>query len=177
MGIPSARRNKHGKNLFLIDHDYRRPKLSEFSLGEIKSATIGRRAVLCGAAAFLFNSLASDTSQAAVAATGVKQVGKKLQVTLSKNKGLAKVGGAVTIKLSDGSQIALIRTSSAMSGFKALNLSCTHQGVTVEENGSGWICPAHGSQFDLVGKVERGPASANLYSYPTKATKTTVTIG
>lgn len=46
--------------------------------------------------------------------------------------------------------------------FEALSLSCTHLGCTLEEDGAGYSCPCHGSQFDDEGKVLTGPAEENL---------------
>ncbi|HAG52890.1 MAG TPA: ubiquinol-cytochrome c reductase iron-sulfur subunit [Alphaproteobacteria bacterium] len=41
---------------------------------------------------------------------------------------------------------------------------CTHLGCVPNNGGNfdGWLCPCHGSQFDLSGRVRKGPASANL---------------
>jgi hypothetical protein len=150
--------------------------LNELNLEDTKSAHIGRRAVLCGAVAVVLG-LSTDIASASVPAIGVKQVGKKIQIALAKNKSLAKVGGAITIALGDGSSVAIARISSAVNGFVAINLSCTHQGVTVEQQGSTWICPAHGSTFNTSGKVLRGPANQALFKYPIAATAKTVTIG
>ena len=150
--------------------------MSESNFEGVKSAPIGRRAVLCGAMAVAFG-LSSDIASASTSAVGVTKVGKKLQLTLAKNKSLAKVGGAVTVPLSDGSTVAVVRTTKAANGFVAINLSCTHQGVTVEQQGSKWICPAHGSEFDSAGKVLRGPANSALFKYPVAATAKVVTIG
>ena len=150
--------------------------MSEFNLEGVKSAPLGRRAVLCGAMAVALG-LSTDIADASTVAVGVKQVGKKLQISLAQNKALAKVGGAVTFALSDGSSVAVVRTSAATNGFVAMNLSCTHQGVTVEQQGTNWVCPAHGSTFDKSGKVLRGPANSALYKYPVAATAKVVTIG
>lgn len=150
--------------------------MSDFQLEGVKSAPLGRRAVLCGALAMAFG-IGADVAQASTVAVGTKQVGKKLQLTLAQNKSLSKVGGAVTINLSDGSTIAVVRTTSAANGFTALNLSCTHQGVTVAQQGNTWVCPAHGSAFDKAGKVLRGPANSALFKYPVTATAKVVTIG
>jgi cytochrome b6-f complex iron-sulfur subunit len=49
-------------------------------------------------------------------------------------------------------------------GFSALSLVCTHLGCTVEEAGSGFACPCHGSRFDPQGEVQRGPAARALAS-------------
>jgi cytochrome b6-f complex iron-sulfur subunit len=51
---------------------------------------------------------------------------------------------------------ALISRTDA--GFSILSLVCTHLGCTVENKPEGFICPCHGSRFDLNGKVTRGPA-------------------
>lgn len=41
---------------------------------------------------------------------------------------------------------------------------CTHLGCIPLEGGNngGWGCPCHGSQFDISGRVRRGPAAKNL---------------
>ena len=59
--------------------------------------------------------------------------------------------------------------------------NCTHLGcvpIGHQGNFEGWACPCHGSQFDAVGRVRRGPAPTNLpippYSF---AADTKVRIG
>jgi len=47
-------------------------------------------------------------------------------------------------------------------GFLALSLVCTHLGCVVEQEANGFICPCHGSQFDMDGKVTHGPAVNQL---------------
>ena len=137
---------------------------------------LSRRAVLCGAA-LLAVGLTTEKALAAVPATGVSQVGKKLKIDLTKNKALAKVGGAIQVDLSDGSSLAVIRNAAGNKGLVALNLSCTHNGVTVMQQGNGWICPAHGSQFELNGKLVQGPARSALQKYPISVTGKTALIG
>ena len=48
------------------------------------------------------------------------------------------------------------------SGFSALSLTCTHLGCTTKQDGSGLICPCHGSRFEEGGEVLRGPAEKPL---------------
>jgi Rieske Fe-S protein len=153
--------------------------MSEFNLDSVKSAPIGRRAALCGAVAIALgiSTDVMDLASASSPAVGIKQLGKKLQLDIAKNPSLKKVGGAVTIDLGDGSSVAIIRTAASVNGFTAMNLACTHQGVTVVQQGNTWSCPAHGSQFNNTGKVLRGPASQALYKYPVTATAKSVTIG
>lgn len=47
-------------------------------------------------------------------------------------------------------------------GFRAFSLICTHLGCTLEESEVGFSCPCHGSEFDTVGNVRKGPASDDL---------------
>lgn len=54
--------------------------------------------------------------------------------------------------------------------------NCTHLGcvpIGHQGNFEGWACPCHGSQFDAVGRVRRGPAPINLpippYAFETDA--------
>lgn len=47
-------------------------------------------------------------------------------------------------------------------GLRAISLSCTHLGCTVEQRNFGFECPCHSSRYDLDGLVLKGPASSNL---------------
>ncbi len=50
-------------------------------------------------------------------------------------------------------------------GLYALTARCTHQGVTVTDDGSEFYCPAHGATFNYDGTVTGGPAATNLVHY------------
>ncbi len=47
-------------------------------------------------------------------------------------------------------------------GFSAVSLVCTHLGCTVEQKGSGFVCPCHGSRYDSSGNLLHGPAKQAL---------------
>lgn len=47
-------------------------------------------------------------------------------------------------------------------GFRAMSLSCTHLGCTVEQTENGFVCPCHGSRYDQNGNVLQGPAKKPL---------------
>ena len=55
-------------------------------------------------------------------------------------------------------------------GFSAISLVCTHLGCTVESKPEGFACPCHGSRFDLLGNVTRGPAGKSLNFLRTSVT-------
>ncbi|MBK5296938.1 MAG: ubiquinol-cytochrome c reductase iron-sulfur subunit [Vicinamibacteria bacterium] len=51
-------------------------------------------------------------------------------------------------------------------GFAAVSAVCTHLGCTVRHvEGEGFVCPCHGSRFDLEGQVRQGPAPGPLPWY------------
>lgn len=63
--------------------------------------------------------------------------------------------------------------------FNALSSVCTHQGCIVStfDAGSGqFVCPCHGSRYDVNGKVTQGPASAPLTKYQTQFSNEKLTI-
>ena len=135
---------------------------------------VSRRAVLCGLAVLTLG-LVPDT---AIAATGVKVLANgKVDVTLSRNPALRKVGGVVQFTDGAGQEIALVRTGKAANAYRAINLSCTHEGVTVRRSSGKWVCPEHRAEFSINGDVKVGPAKANLASIPVKVAKTKVTVG
>jgi cytochrome b6-f complex iron-sulfur subunit len=51
--------------------------------------------------------------------------------------------------------------------YLSLLLLCTHMENNLNSTGNGYICPAHGSRYDLNGNVLVGPASDPLTSFPT----------
>lgn len=135
---------------------------------------VSRRAVLCGLAVLTLG-LVPDK---AIAATGVKVLANgKVDVTLSRNKALRKVGGVVQFTDGAGQEIALVRTGKSAKAYRALNLSCTHEGTRVMRSGSKWVCPNHRAEFAINGNVKIGPARSNLAAIPVKVSKTKVTVG
>ena len=141
-------------------------------------SSISRRQILCGVLLASVGLAVDTLPDIANAATGITVLKNgKLQISLAANKKLAKVGGAVLIQLSDGSELAVVRTAAGLNGFSALSLVCPHMGGTVAEIGNQWICPLHGSTFTLNGSLVRGPAQIGLSKYPIKATTKYLTIG
>jgi Rieske Fe-S protein len=135
---------------------------------------LSRRSVLCGLALVTLGLLPDS----AIAAGNVSVLANgKVEVSLASNPNLKKSGGVVQFQDGNGRQLALIRTGSGASAFKAIDLSCTHQGVTVNRNGSEWLCPAHGSRFALDGKLKSGKARTDLRTVAVKVSATKVVVG
>ena len=135
---------------------------------------VSRRAVLCGLAVLTLG-LVPDT---AIAATGVKVLANgKVEVTLSRNPALKNVGGVVQFTDGAGQSVALVRTGKSTNAYRALNLSCTHEGTNVQKSGSKWVSPNHRAEFAINGDVKVGPARANLVQLPVKVSKSKVVVG
>ena len=135
---------------------------------------VSRRSVLCGLAVLTLGLLPDS----AIAAGKVQVLASgKVEIALASNPELKKVGGVVQFQDGNGRQLALVRTGSGASAYKAIDLSCTHQGVTVNQNGSEWLCPAHGSRFAINGKLLGGKARSDLRSVAVKVSGTKVIVG
>jgi Rieske Fe-S protein len=48
------------------------------------------------------------------------------------------------------------------SGLRAISLTCSHLGCTIEERNFGFECPCHSSRYDMDGIVLKGPAASSL---------------
>lgn len=53
----------------------------------------------------------------------------------------------------------------------AVGLICTHLGCTVSVTPEHFVCPCHGSRFDLDGNVLTGPADRPLPRYPVRVSE------
>ena len=63
--------------------------------------------------------------------------------------------------------------------YAAVLLRCTHRGCTVQPAGDLLECPCHGSRYNTVGEVVKGPAPRNLrpYAVTTDAEHVRVALG
>ncbi len=87
--------------------------------------------------------------------------GGDIIVKISENPALTSVGGSVSVT----DELMLIRMDE--STFFAVSLICRHKGCTVELEGDKFVCPCHGSEYTLKGKVTQGPAKDNLKTFET----------
>lgn len=75
----------------------------------------------------------------------------------------------------------LAAAEGASAEWTIVGANCTHLGCVptkVEEGLDGWLCPCHGSKFDVTGRVTKGPAPTNLPLPPfTFASEEQIIIG
>lgn len=81
------------------------------------------------------------------------QENKKLVIPFNKNKAVDFADEYIIINKDDTPKI--------------LSAHCTHLGCKINETINGrLVCPCHGSEYDLDGKVVKGPAYKNLEIIP-----------
>lgn len=102
---------------------------------------------------------------AAVAMTHVTPVGGTVRLLLQDHPQLDRPGGFLRV-LPEGSADPLYILAMDGGGYVALSPICTHLGCTVDVRGEHLVCPCHGSTYDRVGRVLRGPAERSLRQYP-----------
>jgi Rieske Fe-S protein len=107
-----------------------------------------------------------DSGSAEPAASSVSGGGGAALATLAD----IKVGESASAK-AGGKNLLVTRTSDATA--VAFSAVCTHQGCTVEPDGTSFSCPCHGSKYKASdGSVVNGPATRAL-----AAVQVTVTNG
>lgn len=134
----------------------------------IKRSAVG---VIAGGAMLSTINIEALTGSGAAKAI-FRKSGDDVIVKLSDNAALTKAGG--NIKVSD--ELILIRKSETE--FLAVRTICSHKGCDVELEADKFVCPCHGSEYTLDGKVTQGPAKENLKTFETifDSDKGTVTI-
>lgn len=130
--------------------------------------TLGTAFQACG------GSSTSPSSAPALPSVSGTLVNRNLSITIDASSPLAAVGGAATVQASTGTYL-IART--AQSAFTALTAVCTHEGCAVSGfANSVYVCPCHGSEFNMSGGVVQGPAASPLRQFPTTFAGNVVTI-
>jgi len=91
---------------------------------------------------------------------------------------IANTNTRALVKYNNGSGSILVEHNSDDT-YKALSGICTHQSCVVSEfdgSKSVFVCPCHGSQFDLNGNVKQGPATTKLSTYNTRVENNSLVI-
>jgi cytochrome b6-f complex iron-sulfur subunit len=97
-----------------------------------------------------------------------------ITLTIDSSSPLSAVGSAALVQTSIGDFLV---AHTAQDAFVALSAICTHQTCTITGFGNQrYVCPCHGSTFDINGRVLGGPAPAPLPQHPTQFTSGVLTI-
>lgn len=99
-----------------------------------------------------------------------------VSVNIDSSSPLFKTGTAALVNFSNG---AVLVDHPSNNTFNALSSICTHQGCQVSGYDSGssqFICPCHGSRFDINGNVVSGPAPSPLSKYPIQISNNQILI-
>ena len=102
--------------------------------------------------------------------------GGNVVVSVDSSSPLSKTGNAALVNYSGGSVLVDHPTNNV---YNALSSICTHQSCQITGFDSGnnqFICPCHGSRFDINGKVIQGPAGSPLTKYQTQLNGAQLTI-
>jgi cytochrome b6-f complex iron-sulfur subunit len=103
----------------------------------------------------------------------------KIVLTIDSSSPLASTGTAASVHYQSGS---ILVDHPSDNVFNALSSICTHQSCTIDSFDSGksqFVCPCHGSRFDVNGNVVQGPAGSPLPKYSTQfeGDQLTINIG
>lgn len=134
---------------------------------------ISRRSLFAGVCAVV--ALGGSEVPAAANTVVKKLPGGKLSVKVKDLPALSSVGGATRIGSIKGVPVGIARIGT--NKYTAFNLRCPHQGITVTKTESGWMCPAHNSEFESDGDLVLGPATTALARVPIKFSRGVATIG
>ncbi len=132
------------------------------SNGLTRRQALAAAAALCG-----FGAVAAT-------GTGVAQASGTLRVQLSKYPALKKVGGVALVGSLNGASVAVVRTGRTR--YVALDRRCPHAGGIVSQSGSDWVCPLHGSRFDIDGDKVSGVTPTGLRRLKTSLSSGVLTI-
>lgn len=141
-------------------------------VGETRRTFCARAATLAvfgGALGAVLQGCSSPTSPSnvpALPAVNGTRVSGGITLAIDGSSPLSAVGTAALVQTSIGDFLV---AHTAQSSFVALSAICTHQTCTITGFGNqNYVCPCHGSTFDVNGRVLGGPAAAPLHQYPTQ---------
>ncbi|PTQ95138.1 cytochrome b6-f complex iron-sulfur subunit [Mucilaginibacter yixingensis] len=91
------------------------------------------------------------------------------------NNNIPNIGDSIK---SSGVILVRIAAGNIAASFTAVQLSCTHQGSSINYNTTQgiFICPNHGSEFSKTGALLLGPAALPLHQYSVVISGNTLTV-
>ena len=94
---------------------------------------------------------------------GLDVLTSDMTISLAEHSELADRGETALIVAGLVCPIAVTRTGA--DAFAVTGTECNHQHCCVDRALDGWVCPCHGSAFELDGALKNGPATAGLTGY------------
>ena len=179
------------------DFKFKKPQLSGAEKSRRQFITYTSSAVAaCGCVAVAVPFISSigpaedvlSTTTIEVDVSSLKQGGSKIVMWRGKPVFIRKLTKAEIELEQEKEQSSLLEPQTyeqrvLKDGIIVTKANCTHLGCIpgeVKNKGEkhGWKCPCHGSQFDTIGRVRKGPAAENLKIPPYKfVSDTTILIG
>lgn len=117
----------------------------------------------------------------AIAACSTKETTKNTSVSQEwqqiGNSSELNNNGKLLAKNTSVGEVLVVKTSQ-QNNLVAVNPTCTHAGCTVEwkSDTNKFVCPCHGSEFNIDGKVHTAPATTPLTTYAVKVEGDSVLI-
>lgn len=108
-----------------------------------------------------FSATAVERGQVLVPRAELSQLGGPADVLFVRAAGAP---GAIAVRLGSSGR------------YTAVLALCTHRGCEVAAQPQGYLCPCHGSRFDLAGEVVEGPAERPLLPLPVQASADGIAI-
>ncbi len=99
-----------------------------------------------------------------------------VKLTVNSSSPLSKTGTAAMVNFPNGQ---LLVDHPSANTFNALSAVCTHAGCLITNFDSGssqFVCPCHGSRYDVNGNVVSGPAPSPLQKYQAQFASDTLTV-
>jgi cytochrome b6-f complex iron-sulfur subunit len=94
----------------------------------------------------------------------------EISISLDSSSPIAAKNTRAVVEYNNGGGAILVEHN-ADDTYRAVSGICTHQGCIVTDydgTNNVFVCPCHGSRFDLSGNVVQGPAPAKLIQYSTR---------
>ena len=91
---------------------------------------------------------------------------REVPINLEDNPDLKTVGGTYHLSVEDlDREIIVVHTKA--NEYIAVDIKCSHRGCDLDYEAADkkFVCPCHGSEFDLTGAVVKGPAKDPLHYY------------
>lgn len=145
-------------------------------MAELSRRNFIRQATVLGACSCCLGALSvieSCTTTSGIAATEKAIVETPGQISILKSA----VAGQSYLKLSSSKfKEPIFLNTNADGSYTAVLMRCTHKGCGLGAQQGVFVCPCHGSEFDLDGHVLKGPAKTDLQSFEVAADDTHIIV-